>query len=166
MGLFFEPDTATSQREVCHFSAEELARFKDEFTTREKRRWWLSPLSFAAVMAILGVVATISAWVANDMLKDQNWMPLFVLPPAILLLLAWNYSMVRRCPACRHNVDHTVGSYCPCCGGKSLNRGAKDWECVECGVKLRWNEWIRSRPRKFLLRTCSVCGVKLHETGI
>lgn len=73
------------------------------------------------------------------------------------------------CPACQGNLDTRLGAFCPECGGGELRYelNKEEPECKACGVRLRFIRQPRGgRTRAFKVRSCTYCGIKLHESGV
>jgi hypothetical protein len=81
-----------------------------------------------------------------------------------LLLGVVLWPSLPPCPACRRPLDDTIGTYCPICGSPSLRPGG--WftppKCATCGKSM----WTNRGSRRYKIRACTHCGVKLDEKGL
>jgi hypothetical protein len=83
-------------------------------------------------------------------------------------ILAWlvTFILSRKaklyCPACEQNLENGLGTFCPGCGGEmKYSRIMNQPECQACGLRPRFG-----KGRRFTIKSCTYCGIKLHEEGI
>ncbi len=165
----FEPTFRIADKEVTAYSEAELAQFKEAFATQEKHRPRMLVLIFLAGYPLVALSGALVITAVTRLCKDPGAEGFGVVAAvAAMLLPAWwlQRRLQRKCTACRHDVDHSAGPFCPCCGKRTLSHYGKHPTCADCGTVLKWDQWTRQHSRQFSLRWCAVCGVKLSDRGV
>ena len=162
---FYEPPLCSPDKHAAEYSEAELAEFKTSFADNETRRL----PRFAVLGCYVGIPLVVLTFTMA--IRISEWLGAgergFVFCIPILLITVWWFARASqsRCPACSHDVDHSVGFYCPCCGEKTLTTYGQQPTCRSCGATLKWDQF-GSHRRQFRLQFCSMCGVKLSDEGV
>lgn len=169
--LKFQADNTNSftpEKSVGHYSTQELIRFREEFKP-------LAEGYSRRLRAVLKVVALLllSLIPFSFSIAYNFSYGYWLFGTAILIcFVSMAYLLFTSkitCTACRRDLDAGLGAYCPECGGE-LGHGRKsdvEAECITCGARLRFIRQPRGgRVRAFKIRSCSYCGVRLHEEGV
>lgn len=151
-----------------NFSAQELARFQEEFKplaeTYNAKLWTVIKLVALLLLCLVPFCVSIAySFSYGYWLFGVGIMLCFV--GIVYFLLTARI----RCTACQADLDAGLGAYCPECGGELSDKtnSKVEADCVTCGAKLRFIRQPRGgRVRGFKIRSCSYCGVRLHEGGV
>lgn len=144
---------------VTDFTAEQAVDFREQFKPlaahyRRRLRWM-----------VWSIVAAVAACVAlAHLLPDTLTVFCFLGGVASFLLIGVVFwPTLPPCPACRRQLDNTVGMFCPECGSPSVQPGGwfKPPGCSSCGKGMN-----SARGRKYKIRACTHCGVMLDEKGL
>ncbi len=160
-------ESFTPKKTINDYSTQERLRFQEEFkpVAQSYTRRLKTVLKLVALLILCLIPFSVSIAYEVDYgiwLSGAGIVACFI-GMTILLLKA-----TILCPACKGNLDTGLGAFCPECGGELRYRqNRKEPECGACGVRLRFVPQPRSgRARAFKVRSCTYCGIKLHENGV
>lgn len=162
--MLIDPTFRVPAKEAAQYSEAELAQFKIDFAAQEKSRPGVVargclPCVWFLLVGSLGM--GLGEWLKVPAMGAAG-----ALSAVVGAVYLTHRLRIRPCPACQYDIEGNIGFYCPCCGRKSLNHVFNDPRCVNCGVVLKWNRWMRGHPRMFHVHACSVCGVWLSDGGV
>jgi hypothetical protein len=159
----YTPERFVTGKTARDYTAFELFRFREEFARiAEKYEQGTRVYRMAAGVFLFGNALCFAAVAGGS----TTPLPLLFLVPGLLMIPV---AVLRArgvklcCPACTRNlVANDFGEFCPGCGGGiKFSRLLGMPECLECGLKPRYR-----KGRRFKIRACTYCGVKLHEEGV
>lgn len=161
-------DPLTPEKMAAHYSAQELARFREEFKplaeTYNAKLWTVIKVVALLLICLIPFCVSIAYSFSYG-----YW---FFGAGIALCFASIIYSLLTakiRCTACQADLDTGLGAYCPECGGELMHKtkGRVEAECAACGASLRFIRQPRGGcVRDFKIRSCSYCGVRLHESGV
>ena len=153
---------------VSHYSAQELVRFQEEFKPLaddyNARLWTVLKIIILLLLCLVAFCVSIAYSFSYGYWLFGAAILLCFVSMAYFLLTA-----KIRCTACQTDLDAGLGAYCPECGGELRyeTNSKEKAQCVACGARPRFARQARGgRVRDFKIRSCSYCGVRLHESGV
>lgn len=161
-------DSFTQGKSVSQYSTQELIRFREEFM----------PLAESYNRRLRGVLKVVALLLLSlipfcfSIAYNFSYGYWLFGTGILICFVSMAYLLVTAkitCTACRRDLDVELGAYCPECGSE-LSYGRKsnvEADCKACGARLRFIRQARGgRVRAYKIRSCSYCGVKLHEHGV
>ena len=87
----------------------------------------------------------------------------FTLVSGLAFIAIWLATPSLKCVACGRKID-AIDTFCPECGKPDLPtvRWYQVRRCNSCGKQLA----VTRAGRRWTIRFCTYCGVRLHETGV
>lgn len=141
-----------------HYSSEQQAAFAREFSPRARGYIFFKRMCVSMVIGgTLGFAVLIPI---------SGYLGLLCLCAAMVAGLAGCFELlvVPHCTACRKSVVSRFGPFCPQCGD-TLEPNPEDRDfvdvCLTCDRSL-----YSEKGRRYTIRNCTHCGVRLHEKGI
>jgi predicted RNA-binding Zn-ribbon protein involved in translation (DUF1610 family) len=157
--LYFPRRNVAPERVVSNYEPAELACFREQFVPVAKgyRRYaslgpTLIVVGFACVFLSMAF-PILSFWLVGGIFF------------CFLVGMFVSLPQVVECPACQNMLETDIGSYCPECGARAIQRDISSGKrsCASCGKALRRG---RRNSRLYTIRACTHCGVLLDEKGI
>ena len=160
-------ESFTPKKTINDYSAQERLRFQEEFkpvaqSYTAKLKTVLKLIALL-ILCLIPFAVSIAYGVDYGFWLSGTGIVACFIGMAVLLLKA-----TILCPACQRNLDTGLGAFCPECGGElRYGQNRKESDCLACGVRPRFAAQARGgQVRAFKVRSCTYCGIKLHESGL
>jgi hypothetical protein len=149
-------------RVVTDYTPDELLAFRERFrplADHYKRRCRVA--SFGAALFVLCLILCI---ILPTVLPKHLSVYFWVAGICVWLFAFLAAPLVPECPACHNKLDAAPGPFCPECGSRSVK--TEGWfrlpRCESCGKSLTKGKG----GRRYKIRACTHCGVRLDERGL
>jgi len=126
----------------------------ERYRSRTLRTW-----SILIVLSVCAVVA--GSWHLPQVVRYAIGAGLAVGGIGLALL---QFRSGLRCPSCSQALDLSIADFCPDCGTSVAHvSGGERRDCPSCSA-----HWTvdRVNGRRWTIRVCTFCGVRLTEPGI
>ena len=107
---FFQEANSPPEKTSADYTESEMEMFREQFKPSAKRYRFISRVYLAAFLVLL--IQVIFAWMSGTSL--DKWIPFlyFELIGIVVISLSSILSQLF-CPACKHNLDGNIRTFCP-----------------------------------------------------